>query len=213
MPAHLPHSLITLSKTKTNQPQASKRDDGQPSLASQLPPLAPGASLDAVVVGCGPAGLYLAAQLAKRGLSVGLVGPDAPFVNNYGVWADEFEALGLAHTIERTFPDAVCWFGGGAQRRVGRAYGRVSRRALRQHLAGLCAEAGVKYLADEVAAVAAPDAPGARAELRTAGGAALTARLVALASGQAAGRFLKYEDGAPAVAAQTAYGIEAEVEG
>jgi lycopene epsilon-cyclase len=38
-------------------------------------------------------------------------------------------------------------------------------------------------------------------------------RLVTLASGQAAGRFLKYEAGAPTVAAQTAYGIEAEVEG
>lgn len=34
-----------------------------------------------------------------------------------------------------------------------------------------------------------------------------------LASGQAAGRFLEYEQGAPTVAAQTAYGIEAEVEG
>lgn len=32
-----------------------------------------------------------------------------------------------------------------------------------------------------------------------------------LASGQAAGRFLRYEDDAPTVAAQTAYGIEAEV--
>jgi lycopene epsilon-cyclase len=38
-------------------------------------------------------------------------------------------------------------------------------------------------------------------------------RLVTLASGQAAGRFLRYEAGAPTVAAQTAYGIEAEVEG
>jgi hypothetical protein len=38
-------------------------------------------------------------------------------------------------------------------------------------------------------------------------------RLVTLASGQAAGRFLQYEAGAPTVAAQTAYGIEADVEG
>jgi lycopene epsilon-cyclase len=34
-----------------------------------------------------------------------------------------------------------------------------------------------------------------------------------LASGQAAGKLLAYEDGVPPVAAQTAYGIEAEVEG
>jgi lycopene epsilon-cyclase len=43
-------------------------------MASQLQPLAPGSTVDVLVVGCGPAGLYLATQLANRGLSVGLVG-------------------------------------------------------------------------------------------------------------------------------------------
>ena len=38
-------------------------------------------------------------------------------------------------------------------------------------------------------------------------------KLATLASGAAAGRLLKYEKDAPTVAAQTAYGIEAEVEG
>jgi lycopene epsilon-cyclase len=51
-------------------------------------------------VGCGPAGLKLAAELAKLGLTVALVGRDAPFVNNYGVWIDEFEALGLESTLD-----------------------------------------------------------------------------------------------------------------
>lgn len=46
--------------------------------------------LDLVVIGCGPAGLALAAESAKRGLNVGLIGPDLPFTNNYGVWEDEF---------------------------------------------------------------------------------------------------------------------------
>ena len=36
-------------------------------------------------------------------------------------------------------------------------------------------------------------------------------RLVTLASGAAAGKFLRYEAVAPSVAAQTAYGIECEV--
>ena len=36
-------------------------------------------------------------------------------------------------------------------------------------------------------------------------------RLVTLASGAAAGKFLQYEAVAPTVAAQTAYGIECEV--
>ena len=47
--------------------------------------------LDMVVIGCGPAGLALAAESAKLGLKVGLVGPDLPFTNNYGVWEDEFK--------------------------------------------------------------------------------------------------------------------------
>lgn len=38
-------------------------------------------------------------------------------------------------------------------------------------------------------------------------------RLVTLAAGAAAGKFLKYEENAPTVAAQTAYGIEAVVDG
>jgi lycopene epsilon-cyclase len=47
--------------------------------------------LDLVVIGCGPAGLSLAAESAKNGLSVGLIGPDLPFTNNYGVWEEEFK--------------------------------------------------------------------------------------------------------------------------
>lgn len=43
-----------------------------------------------MVIGCGPAGLALAAESAKLGLRVGLIGPDLPFTNNYGVWEDEF---------------------------------------------------------------------------------------------------------------------------
>lgn len=41
----------------------------------------------------------------------------------------------------------------------------------------------------------------------------LLCRLTVVAAGAAAGKFLHYEQAAPAVAAQTAYGIEAEVEG
>lgn len=37
-------------------------------------------------------------------------GNDVPFVNNYGVWVDEFKALGLEHTLERSWPDATCYF-------------------------------------------------------------------------------------------------------
>ena len=78
-------------------------------------------TFDVAVVGCGPGGLGLAAALAAQGLRVALVGQDAPWPNNYGVWADEFEALGLAGTLDRTWADAVCYFGEGREVRVGRA--------------------------------------------------------------------------------------------
>ncbi len=53
-------------------------------------------------------------------------GHDTPFVNNYGVWSDEFKALGLEGTLDQRWPDAHCWFGEGRQVRVGRAYGRCA---------------------------------------------------------------------------------------
>lgn len=49
------------------------------------------------MIGCGPAGLSLAAESAKKGLKVGLIGPDLPFTNNYGVWEDEFKGNYLIH--------------------------------------------------------------------------------------------------------------------
>ena len=162
--------------------QASKADDDQPRVGSVLGRFdAQRGAADAAVVGCGPAGLALAAELASRGVQVALIGAccvrcqqcvtkgclnlnfasmyaciagqvhhsyfasrldqgshvmpcvncmaqtihtvnvvdlpgrDAPFVNNYGVWEDEFTELGLAHTLEHTWPDAVCYFGEGSE--------------------------------------------------------------------------------------------------
>ena len=93
--------------------QAGKQDSEQPTLGSALPALDPAttttsdasssssaATLDVAVVGAGPAGLALAAELAATGLSVALVSPESKFVNNYGVWLDEFQALGLEHTLD-----------------------------------------------------------------------------------------------------------------
>lgn len=51
-------------------------------------------------------------------------GHDVPFVNNYGVWKDEFRELGLESTLDVSWEDATCWFGEGQQVRVGRGYGR-----------------------------------------------------------------------------------------
>lgn len=67
---------------------------------------------------------------------VGVVSPDRPFTNTYGVWADEFRSLGFAHTIEHVWNDAVCFFGDRPEEKihVGRAYAKVGRVAFRQEL-------------------------------------------------------------------------------
>lgn len=200
--------------------QASKADPEQPSVASLLPPVDTSVTYDVGIVGCGPAGLALAAELASQELSVALVGHDAPFVNNYGVWLDEFQDLGLEKTLDHIWDDASCFFTEGKEVRVGRAYGRVCRRALHAELLSRCAAAGVKFLAGEVQYVEKNSAEGNGSgigwntvSLIMQDGDKVTCRLGTLASGAAAGRFLEYEESAPSVAAQTAYGIEAEVKG
>ena len=69
-----------------------------------------------------------------------------PFVNNYGVWVDEFRDLGLEHNLNRVWQDALCYFGEGKEVRVGRQYGRVCRRRLRKHLLQQCQKNGVQFL-------------------------------------------------------------------
>ncbi|KFM29055.1 Lycopene epsilon cyclase, chloroplastic [Auxenochlorella protothecoides] len=192
-------------------PQARKRDDQQDPLSSLLPTPDARVSPDVLVVGAGPAGLALAAELGAQGLRTTLVGDAASiFTNNYGVWADEFQALGLEHTLEHVWGDAVCYFSEGRPTRVGRAYARVDRQKLRQHLVEACQANGVTFQPGEVVDVGVKNGT---ASVTCQDGSVLTARLVTLASGAAAGRFLKYESSAPAVAVQTAYGIEVEVAG
>ena len=64
---------------------------------------------DVLVIGAGPAGLAIAAELCDRGLQVTGLAPQAPstlWVNTYGIWTDELEALGhselLAHSWDNT---------------------------------------------------------------------------------------------------------------
>jgi lycopene epsilon-cyclase len=57
--------------------QASKKDDQQPSLLNVLSPFkVEQLTADVAVVGCGPAGLALAAELAAQGLLVALIGKE-----------------------------------------------------------------------------------------------------------------------------------------
>lgn len=74
-------------------------------------------------------------------------GNDVPFVNNYGVWVDEFRDLGLEQNLNRIWQDALCYFGEGKEVKIGRQYGRVCRRKLRKHLLQRCQDNGVQFLA------------------------------------------------------------------
>lgn len=90
--------------------QANKGDPDQVEIKSVLQAYDGVTTVDVCVVGCGPAGLALSGELAKRGLSVCLVGPESKFTNNYGVWVDEFKDLGLVHLLDNTWEDSVCYF-------------------------------------------------------------------------------------------------------
>lgn len=104
---------------------------------------------DLTVVGCGPAGLSAADRASSKGLRVALVDPKplAIWRNNYGVWVDEFEELGLADcfnnvwnrarvVIDDEHPDGIL---------LDRPYAQVNRKALKDKLLQRCIDQGVVF--------------------------------------------------------------------
>ena len=69
---------------------------------------------DLVVVGSGPSGLAVAARVSGAGFRVLVVDPNplAPWVNNFGVWCDEFEAMGLEDCFDVVWPRALVYLDG-----------------------------------------------------------------------------------------------------
>ncbi|KAG2310754.1 hypothetical protein Bca52824_022311 [Brassica carinata] len=194
------------------QMQQNKDMDEQSKLVDKLPPISvgDGGALDLVVIGCGPAGLALAAESAKLGLKVGLIGPDLPFTNNYGVWEDEFNDLGLQKCIEHVWRDTIVYLDDNNPITIGRAYGRVNRRLLHEELLRRCAESGVSYLSSKVESIT--EAPNGLRLVSCERNTVVPCRLATVASGAASGKLLQYELGGPRVCVQTAYGVEVEVE-
>jgi lycopene cyclase-like protein len=158
---------------------------------------------EAVVIGAGPAGAALVAALARQGLQVAWCSRavDEPWPNNYGIWADE-----LADYLDPSVFEAV-WESplvrvAGATKRLARAYARVDGEELRS---ALTRDVSVERFPLDVAEVSADG--------RVVGledGREVKADLVFDATG--VGRFLR-EARPEVVAAQTAYGVECEVEG
>ena len=208
--------------------QQRKNMPDQPALASLLPPLSDGgewtpaasaappprpATLhDVAVIGAGPAGLALAAELASRGLSVCLLAPEASFVNTYGVWTDEFDKLGLRHCLANDYTDALYWVDENSPNegvQIGRGYGRVDRSKLRAELVSRAAAAGVTYLPTLVSSIDHAAAEGEASLLCEAddgGRRCVRARLAVAAAGHNRD-LLSYESGVPP-GWQTAYGVE-----
>ena len=64
--------------------------------------------VDLVVAGAGPSGLTVGSRVAKAGFKVCIVDPCplSLWPNNYGVWVDEFEAMGLGDCFEKVWSSA-----------------------------------------------------------------------------------------------------------
>jgi lycopene beta-cyclase len=159
---------------------------------------------DALVIGAGPAGTMIAAQLGERGLKVlGLTATPlrAPWPNTYGIWRDELEALGLEHLLGHQWTDCVSYFSQGEVQHH-RPYGLFDKTKLQEHLLLCCEAHQVEWREDKATAIAH------RADhscVTLASGQPVQARIVIDATGH---RPLFVErDQAQPVAYQAAYGV------
>ncbi|PIN20726.1 Neoxanthin synthase [Handroanthus impetiginosus] len=102
---------------------------------------------DVIVIGAGPAGLRLAEQVSGHGIKVCCLDPSplSMWPNNYGVWVDEFESLGLEDCLDKTWPMTCVYISDQKTKYLGRAYGRVGRKELKLKLLSECAGNGVKF--------------------------------------------------------------------
>ncbi|KAL3615830.1 hypothetical protein CASFOL_040124 [Castilleja foliolosa] len=95
---------------------------------------------DLIVIGAGPAGLRLAEQVSKHGIKVCCLDPSplSMWPNNYGVWVDEFESLGLEECLDKTWPLTTIHINDQKTKYLDRAYGRVNRKEFKIKLLSNC---------------------------------------------------------------------------
>ncbi|CAK8535418.1 unnamed protein product [Lathyrus sativus] len=107
---------------------------------------------DVIVIGAGPAGIRLAEQVSLYGMKVCCVDPDPLSVwpNNYGVWLDEFEGVGLEDCLDKIWPMASVYIDDNNTKYLDRCYGRASRRKLKEKLVKGCVFNGVRFYKSKV---------------------------------------------------------------
>lgn len=104
-------------------------------------------SFDVIIIGTGPAGLRLAEQVSRYGVKVCCVDPSplSMWPNNYGVWVDEFESLGLVDCLDKTWPMTTVFIDDNKIKYLDRPYGRVSRKVMKTKLLEKCVSNGVMF--------------------------------------------------------------------
>jgi lycopene beta-cyclase len=163
------------------------------------------------VAGAGPSGLAVAERVAAAGFAVAVVDPAplAPWVNNYGVWVDEFEAMGLDDCFDVVWPTAAVLLDDtpAGARALSRPYARVDRPRLKRRLLERCVAAGVRF---HRARVDAADHAGAGSVLACDDGRRVRGSLALDATGHSR-RLVEFDEPFnPGY--QGAYGITVEVE-
>ena len=182
--------------------------------------------IDVLVIGGGPAALAVAAALGAERLNVVVLSPtnpSDPWVNTYGIWADEVDALGLAHLLGHRWSRSVSFFGPGeraadgaanAPSPLGRDYGLFDKHKLQAHWLQQCQQAGVVFRRGTASGLSFVDGAGLPVAAHTLDSRCrvcgpedleLTARLVVDASGHQP-VFVARADEGP-VAGQAAYGL------
>lgn len=155
--------------------------------------------------------MAVAERVAAAGFTVCVVDPDpfAHWPNNYGVWVDEFQAMGLDDCLHVIWPKAKVWLDSEklGEKFLNRAFGRVDRPKLKRKLLEKCAARGVNFLYGKVQGVSHA---GGSSTVKLADGREVRGSLVLDATGHA--RKLVEYDKEFNPGFQGAYGIVAEVE-
>ncbi|CAL5227513.1 g10498 [Coccomyxa viridis] len=167
--------------------------------------------VELIVAGAGPSGLAVAERVSQAGFRVCIIDPAplAHWPNNYGVWVDEFAAMGLDDCLDHIWDRAEVFLDSKAEdkKKLSRPYGRVDRARLKRKLLNKCIAQGVTFQLSKVERVQHQDGS---SHVECSDGTQIQGRMVLDATGHA--RKLVEYDKPFDPGYQGAYGILCEVE-